>query len=163
VTDQETTTLLYALSTLAQTCAALSAFVGAVGIFYLQMLRDRRRDAERNLRDLARSWMGEGAIAESLDEVLNTLSRMADAPHPNLAPANQARSACEAFGRRLRRSQPWLVVFEAWNLLVIAASLIGFNCVPSLASWRFTPWALGVAAVGTVTVTVGCVVARTRE
>ena len=35
------TTILYALSTIAQTCAALSAFVGAVGIYRLQSLRDQ--------------------------------------------------------------------------------------------------------------------------
>jgi hypothetical protein len=34
--------VLYGLSALAQTCAALAAFVGAVGIFRLQALRDGR-------------------------------------------------------------------------------------------------------------------------
>ena len=37
VTDPQTT-ILYALSTLAQTCAALAAFVGAVGLYRLQSL-----------------------------------------------------------------------------------------------------------------------------
>ena len=42
------TTVLYALTTLAQSCAALAAFVGALGVFRIQMLRDQKRDAERN-------------------------------------------------------------------------------------------------------------------
>ena len=40
--DSERDAVLYELSTLAQTCAALAAFVGAVGIFRLQALRDGR-------------------------------------------------------------------------------------------------------------------------
>jgi len=42
--------ILYALSTLAQTCAALAAFVGAVGLFRLQALRDGHQSAEERLR-----------------------------------------------------------------------------------------------------------------
>ena len=45
--------MLYALSTLAQTCAALAAFVGAVGIFRLQVLRDRYAALEREVRGWA--------------------------------------------------------------------------------------------------------------
>ena len=37
VTDAQTT-VLYALSTFAQTCAALAAFVGAVGLYKLRLL-----------------------------------------------------------------------------------------------------------------------------
>jgi len=48
MSDTETT-VLYTLSTLAQTCAALAAFVGAVGLFRLQSFRDQHRDAEREL------------------------------------------------------------------------------------------------------------------
>ncbi len=35
--------VFYPLSTLAQTCAALAAFVGAVGVYRLQSLKDKRR------------------------------------------------------------------------------------------------------------------------
>jgi ABC-type nickel/cobalt efflux system permease component RcnA len=42
-------TLLYLFSTLAQTCAALAAFVGAVGV-----LRLRRRSADRQKIGLTR-------------------------------------------------------------------------------------------------------------
>jgi hypothetical protein len=39
--------VLYALSTLAQTCAALAAFVGAVGLYRLQLLRTAQDTIER--------------------------------------------------------------------------------------------------------------------
>jgi hypothetical protein len=35
--------VLYALSTLAQTCAALAAFVGAVGLYRVQPVASQRR------------------------------------------------------------------------------------------------------------------------
>lgn len=44
------TTLLYTLSTLAQTCAALAAFVGAVGLFRLQILREQRKEEDQTRR-----------------------------------------------------------------------------------------------------------------
>jgi hypothetical protein len=44
------TTVLYVLTTLAQSCGALAAFVGAVGVFRLQMLREQRKGVERELR-----------------------------------------------------------------------------------------------------------------
>ena len=51
-------TLLYVLSTLAQTCAALAAFVGAVGIFRLQTLRDQRAALEREAIGWAQATSG---------------------------------------------------------------------------------------------------------
>ena len=41
----ERTDLLYALSTLAQTCAALAAFIGAIGLYQIQALRNRHLSA----------------------------------------------------------------------------------------------------------------------
>jgi len=42
--------VLYALSTLAQTCAALAAFVGAIGLFLLQSIREQQRSSEQAMR-----------------------------------------------------------------------------------------------------------------
>jgi hypothetical protein len=42
--------VFYALSTLAQTCAALAAFVGAVGVYRLQSLRDKRHGLLGSIR-----------------------------------------------------------------------------------------------------------------
>jgi len=47
--DNTTTTVLYALSTIAQTCAALAAFVGAVGVFRLQSLLTSRERIEETI------------------------------------------------------------------------------------------------------------------
>jgi len=45
--NDQTTTVLYTLTTLAQSCAALAAFVGAVGVFRLQMPADLPMSALR--------------------------------------------------------------------------------------------------------------------
>lgn len=52
MSDAETTAL-YALSTLAQTCAALAAFVGAVGLYRLGQLAEQQKRAENELRVFA--------------------------------------------------------------------------------------------------------------
>jgi len=44
--------LLYALSTLAQTCAALLAFIGALALYRLQQLRNACEESIRTLRGL---------------------------------------------------------------------------------------------------------------
>ena len=76
---KDATTLLYALSTLAQTCAALAAFVGAVGIYRLQLLQASRNTIERNVRGLAAQTSLIGADVAALlpfdvviDRVTNT-------------------------------------------------------------------------------------------
>src|SRR5439155_2726035 len=70
--------VLYALSTLAQTCAALAAFVGAVGLFRLQLLRADQNTAERNLRGLAaRENLGVGSDLASLlpiEDIVNLVT-----------------------------------------------------------------------------------------
>ena len=48
-------------------------------------------------------------------------------------------------------------------LIIIGASLIGFNYVPALASCRWTFWAVWAAGMGTVAVTAYCVFAWTKE
>ena len=45
-----------------------------------------------------------------------------------------------------------LAAFEAWNLVAIGVSLVGFNFVGPLAASPATFWAIWVAAVGTVAV-----------
>lgn len=56
--------VLYALSTLAQTCAALAAFVGAVGLFRLQSLKNAQQDAERKLRVVVGSTVMRTELAD---------------------------------------------------------------------------------------------------
>jgi hypothetical protein len=146
--SDEKTILLYALSTLAQTCAALAAFVGAVGLFRLQSLRDRRRDL---MGDIVRS-MGHRPAPE--EAVLVEARRQAP-DRPGVAAFIQE---WEPIPGRLRQSRWSLMVFEVWNLLVIGATLVGFNYVSALVSRpALAFWVLWVAVVGTVGVTVYCV------
>jgi len=57
-------TILYALSTLAQTCAALAAFIGAIGLYRLQSLKQRRSDIYNNI------WNAYGRPTQTSDQTL---------------------------------------------------------------------------------------------
>ena len=161
------TIVLYVLSTLAQTAAALAGFVGAVGIFRLQVIRDRRRESEEDMRRLVAHpavYGPEVAERMPLEHIVDRIEQavvQADIPLASLA--SRKLETWRGLRDRLTRSTQGLVVFEAWNLVVIGASLVGFNYVPALAtSSLLTFWALWVAALGTVAVTGYCVFAWTR-
>jgi hypothetical protein len=147
------TTILYALSTLAQTCAALAAFVGAVGLYRLQALRDRRR----NLISAMSDNMGHRAAP---DEDVIAEARRHSPDRPALADLIRRVEPIPGLVADSRRS---LIVFEAWNLLVILVSLVGFNHVAALAACPWTLRALWPVALGTVGVTGYCVFVWTRE
>jgi len=63
---------------------------------------------------------------------------------------------------RIKWSAVGFVVFEAWNLIVILAALVGFNCLPSLVGSPYMYWGLLLVAVGTVGLTAVSVFAWTR-
>ena len=164
-TPDQGTILLYALSTLAQTCAALAALVGAVGIFRLQILRAGQTTAERNLRGLAgQANLLSGDIAPLLPikEIIMLVANVNPMQGPDTVAAQEALAPFRTFPSTIRRSRKGLIVFEVWNLIVIGASLVGFNYVPLLVSSPWTFWALWAAAVGTVLVTAYSVFAWTR-
>lgn len=173
MTDAETT-VLYALSTLAQTCAALAAFVGAVGVFRLQLVREAQRTAERDLRGLAGAagLFGPDVHFRPMDEITQSVETARGNPVPQsfthpywqaTQAAGRALDAWRAFAPRLIRSRRWLVIFETWNLLLIGAALVGFNYVECVTTWAGAFWALWAVALGTVAVTGWCVFAWTRE
>jgi len=62
----------------------------------------------------------------------------------------------------IRRNVLSLSILEAWNLLVIGASLVGFNYIPLLVASPYTFWSLWLVALGTVGVTGYSVFAWTR-
>jgi hypothetical protein len=165
----EATILLYALSTLAQTCAALAAFVGAVGLYKLQSLRATHGGHEHTIRGLlGGTLLSRGEVhAIPLAEIIRVARINVVGPSPVAAAVvesiRQALVQWDGFADDYRSATRALIVFEAWNLLVIGASLVGFNYVPALASSPVTFWAIWVAAVGTVGITVYCVVVWTRE
>lgn len=162
------TTVLYALSTLAQTCAALAAFVGAVGLYRLQSLRDDHARNERTLRGLLATATLSPAAAEqqTVEEVVQVVRANVRqrSSFPAAVVENMRRALVEwdAFARRFSRATRGLLIFEAWNLLMIFAALAGFNYVPSLASCGWTFWGIWIAAIGTVGVTGYSVYAWTR-
>src|SRR5207244_1941440 len=88
------TTLLYILSTLAQTCAALAAFVGAVGLFRLQVLLGRHRAAERDVRGWTQLATGHDYSQIPMEEVLKRIeeSEKAGNQSPHLKTAKEART-----------------------------------------------------------------------
>ena len=148
------TVLLYTLTTLAQTCAALAAFVGAVGLFRLQLLRADQNTAERNLRGLAaRENLGVGSDLASLLPIEDIVNLVTNADPKQGAASKRALGTWRAFPSAIQRSRKPLIVFEGWNLLVIGVSLVGFNYVPLLVASPWTFWALWIVALGTVGVT----------
>lgn len=167
--------VLYALSTLAQTCAALAAFVGAVGIYRLGQLAERQKRAEAELRVFAdRVGLSQPHVVPICEVVRHVESSRARANEPanlenvgyqaNVKAAEDARGRWQAFSPLSSRSRRALVIFEAWNIVLIGLSLVGFNYVPCLVAapgWTF--WSLWASAVGTVGVTGYCVYAWTRD
>lgn len=157
--------VLYALSTLAQTCAALAALVGAVGLFRLQVLRANQDTNESNLRGLAsQAHIVSRDVAALLPvgEIVKNVAATDPKQGGFVAAARAALDDWHAFPPTIQWSRNGLIVFEAWNLLLIGVSLVGFNYVPLLMSWPGTFWSLWAAAVGTVGVTGYCVYAWTR-
>jgi hypothetical protein len=165
VSDAQTI-ILYTLSTFAQACAALAAFVGAVGLFRLQSLRDRRRDVDGELRVLAGRLTGREADRIPHREVLMIVeAKQKEAGKDNDANVVEAADLHReraALTPRLAMSSRALLAFEAWNLIIIGLALIGFNYVPTLASAAWTATAIWLASLGTVSVTGYAVYTWTR-
>ena len=134
--------VLYALSTLAQTCAALAALVGAVGLYRLQALKGERGDVYDEIYTML------GRPTKTRDEAIAQARRRE--PDPVMQDALRRLDELPAI---IRRSGRWFCVFEAWNLLVILFSLVGFAYVPSLVGQWWSSVALWIAALGTVGVT----------
>ena len=155
----EETTLLYILSTLAQTCAALAAFVGAVGLYRLQSLRDEHARNETTLRGLhaAATLNPAAASQQTIDDIVrytrSNVTERSSTPAAVVENMRRALAEWDAFPKRHRAATTALLVFEAWNLLLIAVSLVGFNYVKFWASSSWTFWGVWGAAIGTVVVT----------
>ncbi len=151
-------TVLYALSTVAQTCAALAALVGALALYRLQLLRDAHTAVERRIRGLLVPAILSQAMDSPLDEVLRTAR--ANATPDRGAPQRVSQGLAAAlrewdrFPAIYTQALRWLVIFEGANLAVVLGSLVGFTCVPWLAShwWVFVAL-LALGSVGSVAVT----------
>ncbi len=172
MTDQQTT-VLYVLTTLAQSCAALAAFVGAVGVFRIQMLREQRQGAEKVLRGRtheasifrdAAFWMPIDDIVKRLDTVRADLhlkdTDTSNESNPSLAALFAAFKALDVWRVSevpFKRTRGALLLLEGWNLAVITVALVGFNHVSALAVAPLFACALVFVAVITALVPLGCV------
>lgn len=154
------TTLLYALSTLAQTCATLVAFIGALGLYRLQSLSGRANDTHRNLRGLLASvgkfeWKPEVLSLlpdHRVREIANNVIAHPESPHEEQIQESLSEELGrrEALGRDVRRTQRLLIFFGGWNLIVILLALVGFDFVAGLASCWLASLGLWVTAGVTV-------------
>jgi hypothetical protein len=126
-----------------------------VGLYHVQSLRARPREILWEIATIIQA----SPTASSKDSLLSQAkSRQGD--HADLPGLVRKYGTIPA---RLQRSRWWLIGFEAWNLLVIGASLVGFSHVTVLASSPWTFCALWPVAIITVAVTVGSVIAWTSE
>jgi hypothetical protein len=151
--------VLYALSTLAQTCAALAAFVGAIGLFLLQSLREQRRTAEQAMRtslvdvyDNYNVVMYVRSTAEVVKQAEKVRGEPSRASGKRAQDIEDALQAWNGFAPRFRGTSATFAVFEAWNLLVILVSLGGFAHVPALTGQAWATWATWLIALVTVAV-----------
>ena len=145
-------TVFYTLSTLAQTCAALAALVGAVGLYRLQILTTKRRDLYDDM------WAVQGRTPVSTREQVINSARTGT--------SRLGREKVEEYDRLkapLQSSRNALIILEVWNLVVIGASLGGFNHVDFLRTWAGTFCTLWLVALGTVGITAYAVIAWTTE
>jgi hypothetical protein len=147
--------VLYALSTLAQTCAALAAFVGAVGLFRLQILRDQRREMEFEYRARVRGATGHATDDVPLRHVFELERSIPQTDGEKREYVAEARNMCQDAEPHTRRTIYTLVIFETWILFVILISLGGLAHVPALAGCPLSSAALWFIALLTVVITGG--------
>lgn len=168
VIETQATTILYTLSTLAQTCAALAAFVGAVGLYRLQALSAEHARIEQQIRSLLaegplhRDVAGTYPLGATIATARDVIDGTRQTSPEIIDSLWDAMSAWDAYPSRHQRAGRALRAFEAWNLLVIGAALVGFNYVPALAA---SAWALPLlwpVAVVTVGLTAYCVFVWTK-
>ncbi len=152
--------VLYALSTLAQTCAALAALVGALGLYRLQAINGKREKLELTIRGLLTSSgriVATAALVLATDDVSKMAREMIQNPQSwekavvgKLEETVTKWDACDPDHRRTSRLLGFFVV---WNLLVISISLVGFTFVSAMTYSCLGSGGLWVSAGGTFVVT----------
>lgn len=148
--------VLYALSTLAQTCAALAALVGALGLYRAQSARTEQAQADANLRHTLVTSGGLDRAAGEHFPIANIVSRSREvlADNPDNYALGTALAQLSRYDPSVRRSSRLIVIVGAWDTGAAFLSLIGFTVVPYLTSRWWTPAILSLLAVGTAVTTV---------
>lgn len=130
-------TLRYALSTLAQTDAALIAFLGAIGLYRLQFFNTRSRSVEQSLRGLASqsTYTTSQAASLSIIQLWAWAKRIADAKPEELSTDSERKvqsgvllefKAWMELNKLSARLTKIIIIFVSYHLVTIAASLLGF-------------------------------------
>lgn len=136
--------IFYALSTIAQTCAALAALVGALAVYQINSLRDRHGFVEREIRALVliRTTMANHLPIDTV------LLHARDLVLDNKIAENEVRPKVDAalhewnaFDKHYRRSKRLLAFFVGWNLLAIFVSLVGFALMYRVVN-HWSSWAI---------------------
>jgi hypothetical protein len=126
--------LLYALSTIAQSAAALAALIGFFGLWWQDRLRDRMNAVGRDTDTLNKDHMNlirMGLAPDSRSRAyLEELSRI----EQRLQEAKRHRTDVQATQQRL---MDVLVCFPIGTLLLLAVAIIGLAFVEELHTWRW--------------------------
>lgn len=156
----DSTTILYVLSTMAQTCAALTALVGALGLYRLQSIRSRQAASLAEIRQLLTGIEGsvEWALSTPTHQIVELTHQMANQPKTEnakqIAPRmKEYMTEWDRFDPDHRRASKLLGLFVLWNLLAIGISLGAFAFVHRLAGSPLAVVGLWVLTVGTVLAT----------
>jgi hypothetical protein len=152
--------VLYALSTLAQTCAAIAAVVATLGLYRAQSARNEQAATEASLRHLL---VGSGldriaATNWPINDLMTRAERvLADYPvaqNPDNWRLQAALAKLTEYDPNFRRSSRLIVIVGTWDLGAVLLSLVGFTVVPYLTCRWWTSAALTVLALRTVVTTV---------
>ena len=156
------------LGTLAESSAVLAAFVGLVGICRFQVLLDRRRDAEGELR----AWMRRLTKQDTFVRPLEAVLAMVEEERTRVEGCQQKDflEAALAADRRRRALQPvlrcaraTLLVLEATTLTVLGACTAGLANIETLTGASWMRPAIWVAILSQVVVPIWCVWLWTEE
>ena len=157
------------LSILAESSAMLAAFLGAVGIFRLHALFDRRRDVEIEVRACMMRLTKKDTFVLPLEGVHAMMDeeQMRVMRHPG---HRELLTAAIAADRRRRDLQPVLyrtrlsmLLLESVNLAVIAACIIGLTRIKMVAGAAWLSPVLWTAVIGQMTIPLWCVWIWTAE
>ena len=158
--------VLYALSTVAQTGAALAALVGALALYKLQAMRAAHERTERIIQELVDAHLPFGRPAPVYEKmrIAREHVQRGGLPEAALEKCRTALAEWCQFDSRYKRAVRSLLIFEAWNLLAILVALSGFVCASWLAfHWMLFAILLIVCSIMTVAVTGGALYVMARQ
>ena len=131
--------VLYTLSSLAQVCAALIAFLGAIAIFRLQNLTSRRDNMVVRLRELLEHIDGPKALGYTDRQVITRAATCLEEAGP-IQYHRSIELALRSFrhrGPEILSAQRLLFGFVFVNVAVIAGAILSFLVVDF---WASHPW-----------------------